>query len=92
MELNLEGVPALNQVVDGSEANLLYEVLVLQRQEAETKGDFEAYVSAEEKLQRLEEFEAQRLDRQARMLESQVRIQSAQKQLHSGESQNNSVL
>lgn len=81
MELNFEGIPELKQVVDGSEANLLYEALLSQRQEAETKGDFDAYACAEEKLQQLEEFEAQRLDRQARMLEAQVRIQSAQRQL-----------
>lgn len=80
MELDF-GTPSLKQVVDGSQANLLYEALLLQRQEAETKGDFEAYVSTEEKLQQLEEFEVQRLERQARMLEAQVRIQSAQTQL-----------
>lgn len=81
MELDIEGTPRLNQVIDGSQANLIYEALLLQRQEAETKGDFDAYVSAEAKLQQLEEFEAERLERQARMLEAQVRIQAAQRQL-----------
>lgn len=87
MELDIGETPLLEQVVDGSEANLIYEALLLQRQEAETKGDFDAYVSAEEKLQQLEEFEARRLERQARMLEAQVRIQAAQKQLAQGEPQ-----
>ena len=87
MELDLGETPRLNQVVDGSEANLIYEALLLQRQEAETKGDFDAYVSAEEKLQQLEEFEAQRLERQARILEAQVRIQAAQRLLVPGETQ-----
>jgi hypothetical protein len=81
MELNIGETPHLNQVIDGSQVNLIYEALSLQRQEAETKGDFDTYVSAEEKLQKLEEFEAERLERQARMLEAQVRIQTAQKQL-----------
>ena len=67
--------------MDGSEANLIYEALLLQRQEAETKGDFDAYVSVEERLQKLEEFEAVRLERQARILEAQVRIQAAQRML-----------
>ena len=81
IELNHEDAPRLNQVVDGSEANLIYEALLLQRQEAETKGDFDAYVSVEERLQKLEEFEAVRLERQARILEAQVRIQAAQRML-----------
>jgi ribosomal protein L7/L12 len=81
MELDIGETPLLGQVVDGSEANLIYEALLLERQAAETKGDFDAYVSAEEKLQQLEEFEARRLERQARMLEAQVRIQAAQKLL-----------
>ncbi len=81
MELNLDDQPQLKQVLDGSEANLLYEGLLLQRQEAETKGDFAAYMTAEEKLQQLEEFEALRLERQARMLEAKVRIQTAQRLL-----------
>lgn len=81
IELNHEEAPRLNQAVDGSEANLIYETLLLQRQEAETKGDFDDYVSAEERLQKLEEFEAVRLERQARILEAQVRIQAAQRML-----------
>ena len=83
MELDLGDAPRLNQVVDESEADLIYETLLLQRQEAETEGDFDAYVNAEEKLQQLEEFEAVRLERQARRLEAQVRIQVAQRLLQS---------
>jgi hypothetical protein len=83
MEINLESTPQLNQVIDGSQANLIYESLLLQRQEAETTGDFDAYVSAEEKLQQLEEFEAKRLERQARMLKAKLRIQVVQTKLNS---------
>ncbi|MFM7427898.1 MAG: hypothetical protein ACKO7W_23350 [Elainella sp.] len=86
MELNLDDRPQLNQVLDGSEVNLIYEGLLLQRQEAETKGDFDAYIKAEEKQQQLEEFEAIRLERQARILEAKVRIQTAQRQLASSAS------
>jgi hypothetical protein len=81
MELNLDDSPQLSGVVDGTHANLIYEVLRSQRQEAEVSGDYDLYVAIEEKLQRLEEFEAQRLDRQARSLEAQVRIQTARHQL-----------
>jgi hypothetical protein len=87
MEINLESTPQLNQVVDGSQANLIYEALLLQRQEAETTGNFDAYVDAEEKLQQLEEFEAKRIERQARRLEAQLRIQVAQAKLNSPETE-----
>lgn len=80
MEINHEVSP-LSGVVDGSQVNLIYEGLLLQRQDAETDGDFEKYVRIEEKLQQLEEFEAQRLERQARILETQIRIRTAQQQL-----------
>lgn len=77
---------ALSGFIDGSQANLLHESLLLQRQEAEASADFEAYVSVETKLQQLEEFEIQRLERQARRIEAQVRIQTAQRQLSQGSS------
>lgn len=81
--LDVQDTPRLNQTMDESEADLIYEALLLQRQDAETKGNFEGYVGAEEKLQQLEEFEVVRLERQARMLEAQVRIQVAQRLLQS---------
>jgi TolA-binding protein len=72
---------ALGTVLDGSQVNLVYESLLSQQQDAETSGDFEAYVAIAEKLQQLEEYEVQRLEQQARKLEAQVRIATAQRQL-----------
>ncbi len=55
------------------EANLtsIVEMLLTQRQNALTSQDYDAYVEAEEKLQRLDELALARLERQVRMLKAQ---------------------
>jgi hypothetical protein len=66
---------------DSSSMNSIADELMVQRQEAETAGDFDSYVAAEQKLQTLEELEVVKLEREARKLEAQIRIANAQKQL-----------
>ncbi len=49
----------------------ILEMLLAQRQDALTSQDYDAYVEAEEKLQRLDELALARLERQVRMLKAQ---------------------
>jgi hypothetical protein len=71
----------IDSSVDGSSMNSIREKLMVQRQEAESAGDFDSYVNAEQKLHTLDELEVVKLEREARKLEAQIRIRDAQKQL-----------
>ena len=71
----------IDSSADGSSMNSIVEKLMVRRQEAETAGDFDGYVNAEQKLQTLDELEVVKLEREARKLEVQIRIMIAQKQL-----------
>lgn len=71
----------IDSSVDGSSMNSILEKLMVQRQEAESAGDFDSYVNAEQKLHTLDELEVVKLEREARKLEAQIRIRDAQKQL-----------
>lgn len=64
-----------------TEVNLIYEILLAERRDAEAAGDFEAYVAAARKLQTLEELAIEQLERKARRLEVHLRIANAQHQL-----------
>lgn len=64
-----------------TEVNLIYEILLAERQDAEAAGNFEAYVAAARKLQTLEELAIEQLERKARKLEIHLRIANAQHQL-----------
>jgi hypothetical protein len=81
IEMNAEELPQLTGAVDHPQSSSLWENLRLQRQASIAQSDFDELVRVEEKLQKLEEFDVQRLERQARLLEARLRIQAAQQQL-----------
>lgn len=68
-----------NQLESGQEelqADLtpIVEALLAQRQQALENQDYDAYVEAEEKLQRLDELAVTRLERQVRLLKAQKQL------------------
>ncbi|MBD2464906.1 hypothetical protein H6G89_28280 [Oscillatoria sp. FACHB-1407] len=64
-----------------TEVNLVYEIVLAEKQDAEAIGNYDAYVTASRKLQTLEDLDVERLEREARKLEAQLRIANAQRQL-----------
>jgi hypothetical protein len=58
----------------GAELGAIAAALLVQRQEALAHQDYEAYVVAEEKLQRLDELTVTRLERQVRLLQAQRQL------------------
>ncbi|PZU95247.1 MAG: hypothetical protein DCF32_22535 [Leptolyngbya sp.] len=57
-----------------SDLTPILETLLTQRQDALNRQDYEAYVEAEEKLQRLDELAVARLERQVRLLKAQQEL------------------
>ncbi|MBD2256116.1 hypothetical protein [Pseudanabaena sp. FACHB-2040] len=74
----------VNQIEAGEEpmtdVSPLVENLLAQRQAALAKQDYDAYVAAEEKLQRLDELAVVRLERQVRLLVAQQQLSSVEQQ------------
>jgi hypothetical protein len=70
------GADQLEAGEEAEEADLtaIIEGLLAQRQQAASNQDYEAYIEAEEKLQRLDELALNRLERQVRRLKAQRQI------------------
>lgn len=62
------------ETASGTDLTPIVEALLLQRQEALTHQDYDAYVEAEEQLQRLDELAVARLERQVRLLKAQQQL------------------
>jgi hypothetical protein len=58
----------------GADLTPIVEALLAQRQQALENHDYDAYVEAEEKLQRLDELVVTRLERQVRLLKAQKQL------------------
>lgn len=65
--------------------NSIYAIALRQQEEAQEKGDLDAYISATKKLRLLENLEVKKLEIEARSLEAQIRIQNAKKHLEQPE-------
>lgn len=69
----------INQLAAGetepeADPSPMLETLLIQRQDALTRGDYDTYVEAEEKLQWLDELAVARLERQVRRLKAQQEL------------------